>query len=98
MNPSLFANKVPLTQADLESLRKLFSMPEYALLRNVLSAHCAHHQCSTLDAMMYANETADQKQGLHLEKARQLTAALNILDDLQANEEQWFHLTIEHRR
>ena len=95
---NIVTQKFIIEDVQKDQLRTLFSSPAYGLLREVIAAHCAEHQVDFVNKTMYDNENA-RAQAMESEaKARRFNSALNVLDDIEKIEDQWFRISLEQRR
>lgn len=95
---SLQAVKVPLEQVQQDQLQTLFASPGWAILREVISAHCVSAQAEFLDAFLYDNEVAADRAKSAKAQAKLYNDALDVLDGLQGKMDEWYRINLEQRR
>ncbi len=89
-------------QLDLEQqkrLAELFAHSGYALLKTIIGAHASEQQVSAMNAGLYAGMSSVAKDDTNaaVNKATAYSQALDILDELELKQEQWFTAKLEHR-
>jgi hypothetical protein len=95
---NVLSTKIPIDEPQKDQLRTLFASPAYLLLREVIVAHCTEHQMDFANKSMYANENAKEQAEVARSQASRFMGALDVLDDLQKIEDQWFRIALETRR
>lgn len=90
--------RVPVEPTQQDNLRTLFASPGWLILREILSAHCVESQAAFLDASMYESENASDKATSAKDAAVRFNTALDVLDGIQGNVDEWFRIMIEQRR
>jgi len=95
---SISCIRVPIEPSQTDQLRTLFASPGWTVLREVLSAHCVESQCAFLDASMYNGETATGTAAIAKDVAVRFNTALDVLDVVQGNMDEWYRITLEQRR
>lgn len=95
---SISTTRVPIEKEQSDQLQTLFASPGWLTLREILSAHCVEAQAAFMDASMYPNENADNRATSEKAKAVGYNIALDILDLVQSNMEEWYRITLEQRR
>ena len=89
--------EIQLDQQRSDKLRTLFASPEYALLKEVIGALATKEAVEFGNASMYKSEQAASKAENHLERARDLTTTLDILDQVE-KDGAWSTLKLDQRR
>lgn len=99
MPATIIPTKVGLTPQDREELEKLYGSPGYSLLKRILACHCIIEQIGFSDTGLYPeNVIATGMSQAHQGEAKHLNWMLDKLDDLERKPDEWFTLTLEHRR
>lgn len=95
--PTIIATEVPLNTGQIAQLDKLFSSPEYELLLKVIAAKSIKAQVSAMNVMLYAatNDRASEDEKLLRAEASQYNNALDLLDQLGQNREEWATVDIK---
>lgn len=98
IKPILFT-RIPVLDTQLDALRTLLSSPGFSLLKEVVSAKCIEAQVDAMNARLYPSHDVAQTEATEKErKAADFSKCLEILDDLQEKEQEWFTAKLEHRR
>ena len=99
MPSTIVTIREPLEEPRKEKIRRLMVSPEYLLLRDVVSAHCVTEQVNAMNGLLYpGTERAVEAVGLHQERAAKYRSFLDILDDLEKKEEEWFTVRLDTTR
>lgn len=99
MPVTIASTRQPLDATQQGSLRKLFDSPAFSLLKEVVSSKCIEQQINAMNATLYPkNEAAIEDAKLGMESAAQLSDLLDILDDLEKEEQEWWTIKVEPRR
>lgn len=95
---NVIATPHPIEESQKDQLRTLFASPAYGLLREILVAHCTQHQVAFVNKSMYENENAIAQADDARVQASRFNGVLDVLDDIQKKEEQWFRINLDQRR
>lgn len=95
---NVIATHIPIEDAQKDQLRTLFNSAGYALLREVIAAHCASHQVGFMNKAMYSNENAKAQAETDRQAAARFMETMDVLDGLEKIEDQWFRINLEQRR
>lgn len=99
MAATIIVTRQPLDATQQGLLRKLFDSPEFSLFKEMVASRCTDKQVSAMNAALYPeNEEASEVAAKDIGIARELNAVLDILDDLEKQEEEWWTVKIEPRR
>ena len=93
------ATRQPLDATQQGSLRKLFDSPEFSLLKELVVSRCISHQVAAMSAELYpSNPKAIEDAGREKASAVTCSDLLDLLDDLQKQEQEWWTIKIEPHR
>lgn len=99
MPVTIIVTRQPFDATQKGLLRKLFDSPEFSLFKEMVASRCTDKQVSAMNAALYPeSETASEVAAKDIGVARDLNAVLDILDDLEKQEEEWWTVKIEPRR
>lgn len=92
----IHSSKVLLTNAQKDSLRSLFGSPAYGLLKQIIAARATAAMIDSLNTGLHSdvNEAADELSKAAMQKARQHSRALDILDELQQKPDDCFTVNL----
>jgi|GEM_PF-5794315 hypothetical protein len=80
-------------------LAELFAHPGYALLKGIIGAHATERQAQAMNAGLYAlmsdDAAADTKSAIR--KAAEYSKTLDILEEIEAKDTEWFTAKLEPR-
>jgi hypothetical protein len=87
---------------DLEQqkrLAELFAHSGYALLKTIIGAHASEQQVSAMNAGLYVGISGIAKDDTNaaVTKATVYSQTLDVLDELELKQEEWFTAKLEHR-
>lgn len=92
---TLTATKIPVEPEQADKLRVLFATPAYGTLREILVGRCALAQVEFMNTSLYQNDNADTRALEARAKAIGYNLVLDVLDDIQAKEQEWFRIKLE---
>jgi hypothetical protein len=95
--PNILAKQIRVEPAQADQLRALFTSPGYSVLLEVIAGHCARHQADWMNSQLYNTDAAEAREITSKIAAVRYNAARDVLDALQANEEEWFRTQLEQR-
>lgn len=80
-------------------LAEVFAHPGYALLKGIISAHAMEHQVNAMNSGLYANfsDLATDDTVGSCRKASAYSKTLDILEELEAKDTEWFTPRLEPR-
>jgi len=91
--------KIHIDGEQRKRLQGLHAQPGYQLLKEIIGAHASEQQVVAMNAGLYAQisdiATEDTKSAIH--KAAEYSRALDILDEIEQKEEEWFTAKVESR-
>ena len=92
-------SKIHINGEQRERLQGLQTQPGYQLLKEIIGAHASEQQVQAMSAGLYAQisdiATEDTKRAIR--KAAEYSRTLDILDEIEQKEEEWFTAKLEHR-
>jgi hypothetical protein len=92
---TLVATKILVEPEQAEKLRSLFLTPAYGTLREIICGRCAEAQVEFMNTSLYQNDNADQRALEARAKAIGYNLVLDVLDDIQSKEQEWFRIKLE---
>lgn len=96
--PIIFT-RVPIVATQQDILRTALASSGFSILKEVISAKCIEAQVKSMNAHLYmVNESAIREANEQSRMASKYNSFLDILDELQEKEEEWFTAKLEHRR
>lgn len=90
--------QVPLTESEASQVRTCLASEGYRLLREILAAHAAVSALAFTDASLYTTAAADTIVEQSQAQARKHNDAVEVLDHLAVNVDEWFRIKIDQRR
>lgn len=91
--------RIPIDGEQRRRLQGFHAQPGYQLLKDIIGAHAGEQQVAAMNAGLYAQisniATEDVKNAIR--KAAEYSRALDILDEIEQKEEEWFTAKLEHR-
>lgn len=99
MPATILISQIPADTDQKKLLAKLFSSPEYELLKKVVASHCIKAQAEVMNVAPYEgnNEKAETDARIQREQSRLYSQTLDMLDDMANKEEEWFTVKLEPR-
>lgn len=99
MPVTIILTRQPLDATQQGSLRTLFDSPAFSLFKEMVASRCVDKQVFAMNAALYPdNEAAASDAAANIAEASGLSALLDIIDDLAANEQDWWTVKLEPRR
>lgn len=99
MPETIILTSLPADATQRDHLEKLFTSQGFSLLKEIVAAHCIKAQTEHLNRVMYPKNEVNTVIGSDkLEEAVFLNAMLDKLDEIEKKEQNWFTVTLEHRR
>lgn len=97
MPATIIVSRLPAGTTQRADLEKLFASPAYLFFKEMVVSRCIIHQVESMNAGLYPeNEDAAAKCEVEKKKAAALRSMLDVLDDLEKKEEEWFTVKLEH--
>lgn len=83
----------PTRRGDLE---KMFVSPAFLFFKEMVVSRCVESQVEAMNATLYpGNQAAEVDAAIATKKAVDFNKALDLLDDLSKNEQEWFTVKVE---
>ena len=100
MPETIVFNPIPLDGEQKKRVQGLFTQPGWVLLKEIIAANAIKRQVDAMNAGLYAKASDTAKADMEgvAEKAAQFAVTLDILDDLEAKDQEWFLTKLEARR
>lgn len=99
MPATLIPTRQPLDATQQGLLRTMFSSPAFSLFKEMVVARCVDKQISAMNAAIYPeNEVASNTAQEDITEAVALNGLLDLLDDLENQEQEWWMIKVEPRR
>lgn len=94
---TIVISRLPAGATQRKELEKLFASPTYLFFKEMVASKCISHQVESMNAALYPdNEDAVAKHEVEKRKASIVKALLDVLDDLEKKEDEWFTVKLEH--
>lgn len=99
MPATIIITRQPLDATQQGSLRTLFDSPAFSTFKELVASRCVEKQVSAMNAALYPdNDSAAAAAATDITEATMFSALLDVIDDLAANEQDWWTVKIEPRR
>lgn len=99
MPATLIPTRQPLDATQQGLLRTMFGSPAFSLFKEMVVARCIDRQINALNAALYPeNEVASNTAQTEMTEAVALNGLLDLLDDLENQEQEWWTIKVEPRR
>jgi len=100
MGDVITAIPIALSSQQRDELNGVFSSPGYSLLKRVLASHCLREMVIAANKGLYesTSEIALTQSKHHRSRAEYINALLDVLDDIEAKEDEWFIASLECKR
>jgi hypothetical protein len=96
MSATIVVTRLPAGTTQKAELEKLFASPSYLFFKEMVVSRCVLHQVDSMNAGLYPeNEDAAAKCDVEKKKAAIMKALLDVLDDLEKKEDEWFTVKLE---
>lgn len=97
MSATIITSRLPAGTTQRADLEKMFASPAYIFLKEMVVSKCVIHQVESMNAGLYPqNDDAVAKHEAEKGKAAVLKSLLDMLDDIEKNEQEWFTVKLEH--
>lgn len=99
MQGTILISRRPADATQQAELRKLFASSGYLILKEMVAARCSEAQVHAMTALLYPeNDVAVADQKTNKDLAIQLNAFLDMLDDFEKKDQDWFTVKVEVSR
>lgn len=97
---TILVEKVPLNADKKALVATLFASEGYSLLREMIISRCIEAQIPAMQAQAYRDisDKAKDDAEVTLKVVRELSAALDLLDELQQKEDDWHLVNLKPSR
>jgi hypothetical protein len=91
--------RIPIDGDQRKRIQGLHAQPGYQLLKEIIGAHASEEQVKAMNAGLYAQISDIAREDVEnaIRKAAEYSRALDILDEIEQKEEEWFTAKLEHR-
>lgn len=90
--------EIPLSQAEIDQIRTTLATAGYSLLREVIAAQVCKACLSYMDASLYDTDSAQDQVIISKAKARKFEHAMEVLDQIAGNMDEWARIKLDQRR
>lgn len=100
MPETIVFSAIPLDADQKKRVQGLFGQPGWVLLKEIIAANAIKRQVTAMNAGLYSKINDDARKDMEgvADKAAQYATTLDILDDLEAKEQEWFLTELKARR
>jgi hypothetical protein len=100
MPETIVFSPIPLDGEQRKRVESLFTQPGWVLLKEIIVANAIKRQVEAMNAGLYAeaNNQAKADAQAAADRAARYSTTLDILDDLEQKEQEWFLAKLEARR
>lgn len=100
MPETIVFSPIPLDADQKKRVQGLFTQPGWVLFKEIIAAQAIKRQVTAMNAGLYSKINPDAKADAEetAERAARYSTTLDILDDLEAKEQEWFLAKLEARR